>query len=259
MSSVNGTLVEGIGDEVVYGIGCVIGLLLLLMGLSFSRRRNGGQAIHPDYQENVLTAREHVEQDRQSQNGTFRRYHGGDMQCPICLNHARFAVETNCGHMFCGLCIITYWQHGTWLGAVSCPVCRQQVTVLLCYFNEAVLSEQDIEERNQLIVDINGYNRRYSGEPRSVLDYLYDLPTLLRHAVSEFFSVGGLMAMFRLRLLLCFFAALLYLISPLDILPEAVFGILGLIDDVFVLLLLAVYVSIIYRRYLADRGAEGAQ
>lgn len=25
-------------------------------------------------------------------------------------------------------CLITYWKHGPWLGAVSCPLCRQKVT-----------------------------------------------------------------------------------------------------------------------------------
>ena len=63
--------------------------------------------------------------------------------------------------------------------------------------------------------------------------------------------------MFRIRIILCLLAAFTYLISPLDILPEAVFGILGLLDDLFVFLLLAIYVSIIYRSYLANRQYPG--
>lgn len=85
------------------------------------------------------------------------------------------------------------------------------------------------------------------------MDYVRDLPTILRHLWNEFFSVGGLVHMFRIRIVLCLLAAVAYLVSPLDIIPEAVFGILGLMDDVFVFLLLAIYVSIIYRRYLASR------
>lgn len=45
----------------------------------------------------------------------------------------------------------------------------------------------------------------------------------------------------------------MYLISPLDMIPEAVFGILGLLDDMFVVFLLAIYVTVIYRRFLATR------
>lgn len=59
--------------------------------------------------------------------------------------------------------------------------------------------------------------------------------------------------MLRIRIVICFMAAIMYLISPLDLIPEAVFGVLGLLDDVFVVLLLAIYVTMIYRRFLADR------
>ena len=60
--------------------------------------------------------------------------------------------------------------------------------------------------------------------------------------------------MFRLRVLVCFLAAILYLISPFDLVPEAVFGFLGLLDDLFILLLLAIYISIIYRRVVMERA-----
>ena len=59
--------------------------------------------------------------------------------------------------------------------------------------------------------------------------------------------------MLRIRIVLCFVAAIMYLVSPLDLIPEAFFGVLGFLDDLFVVLLLALYVSIIYRRFLASR------
>jgi RING finger protein 170 len=87
------------------------------------------------------------------------------------------------------------------------------------------------------------------------MDYIRDLPTLLRHAIREVFTLSGLVWMFRLRIVICFIAALLYFISPLDLIPEAAFGILGLLDDFFVLLLLGIYVTIIYRRAITARAA----
>ena len=67
------------------------------------------------------------------------------------------------------------------------------------------------------------------------------------------------MYMFRIRIVLCFVAAIMYLISPLDMIPEAVFGLFGLLDDIFVVLLLAIYVTIIYRRFLSRRWEDEAQ
>ena len=80
------------------------------------------------------------------------------------------------------------------------------------------------------------------------IEYLRDSPTMLRHLVREF------VWMFRMRIIVLFFLAFCYFISPLDIIPEAAFGILGFLDDFFVLMLLAIYVSIIYRRVIAARG-----
>jgi RING finger protein 170 len=42
-----------------------------------------------------------------------------------------------------------------------------------------------------------------------------------------------------------------YVISPLDILPESVLGIFGLLDDFFVVLGSALYVVIAFRQHLA--------
>ena len=64
------------------------------------------------------------------------------------------------------------------------------------------------------------------------------------------------MYMLRIRIVLCFIAAIMYLVSPLDMIPEAIFGLLGLLDDIFVVILLAVYVTIIYRRFLANRWVD---
>ncbi|KAM8827613.1 E3 ubiquitin-protein ligase RNF170 isoform 2-T6 [Spinachia spinachia] len=178
------------------------------------------------------------------------------MSCPVCLQQAVLPVETNCGHLFCGSCIIAYWRYGTWLGAINCPICRQMVTLLFPLFHEHTNPQrvQDGGAEPQLILtDINDYNRRFSGQPRSYMDRLRDVPTLLRHAFREMFSVGGLFWMFRIRILLCLVGAITYLASPLDIIPEALFGLLGFMDDFFVILLLFVYISIMYREVVTQR------
>ncbi|XP_006716468.1 E3 ubiquitin-protein ligase RNF170 isoform X4 [Homo sapiens] len=123
------------------------------------------------------------------------------------------------------------------------------VTLLLTVFGEDDQS-QDVLRLHQ---DINDYNRRFSGQPRSIMERIMDLPTLLRHAFREMFSVGGLFWMFRIRIILCLMGAFFYLISPLDFVPEALFGILGFLDDFFVIFLLLIYISIMYREVITQR------
>lgn len=259
-------LVEGVGDELIFTLSAFLGILVPLCIYVLKRRNTVQQyQIHPDNEDNVRTARERIygnpvpngdtETNQNQSNST--RYRARETQtnlsCPICLGDLEYSVDTNCGHFFCGNCIIAYWQHGSWLGAVACPVCRQQVTLLLVAFT-AEENNNDSQEKQNILREINSYNRRFSGQPRSIGEHLRDLPTLMRHFVGEFFSVGGLIWMFRLRVLVCFGAALLYFISPLDIIPEAMFGIFGLLDDLFILLLLAIYISIIYRQVVQNRA-----
>lgn len=86
-----------------------------------------------------------------------------------------------------------------------------------------------------------------------LLDYLYDMPTLIRHLGRELFSVSGLVWMVWVRIVMCLFAAIIYFILPVDLLPEAVFGLLGYLDDILVILLLAIYATVVYRNFIANR------
>lgn len=359
-------IIYGIGNEVLFGI---IFLIFTFSVALFILKRYENvtrvSRIHPSNLNAVNETRSQRSNQTQSEanttspflvNGT-RRYGSMDGNCPVCLNSLHLPIETNCGHLFCGRCIVIYWQHAQWRGGpIRCPVCRQQVNIMfpcfptniantstesssfasttsewIQYFlsfiysptapdtatpnhnstdnsqttNSATLESEllnstlngnnnlhtisetqqpddllnnqssavtttqtttfrrtttttqptpnPIDERTKIVREINNYNRNYSGEPRPWSDYLYDLPTLLRHLTNDFFSYNGLMYVFRLRIVLCVVAAIMYLISPLDMIPEAVFGIFGLFDDIIVVLLLAIYVTIIYRRFLSSR------
>jgi RING finger protein 170 len=82
-----------------------------------------------------------------------------------------------------------------------------------------------------------------------------DLPILLRHMSVEFFA-GGLVHFFRIRIVLCLISGFMYLVSPLDVIPEAIYGLFGFLDDIVVLLAIAVYLTVVYRGVLAGRWAD---
>ena len=68
---------EGVGDEVFYfGLASVIGGVLLYRAVLYCFKSIGDPTEHMIY------------------------------DCPICLGKAEFAVETNCGHVYCGNCIL---------------------------------------------------------------------------------------------------------------------------------------------------------
>ncbi|KFP59372.1 E3 ubiquitin-protein ligase RNF170, partial [Cariama cristata] len=239
----NDSVIEGISDQVLVA---VVLSFTFIAALVYTLLRNEHQNIHPENQELVRALRQQLQTEQDASAGDRHHFYT-DMSCPVCLQQATFPIETNCGHLFCGSCIIAYWRYGSWLGAIRCPICRQTVTLFLPLFGE------DEQDAAQVFQDVNDYNRRFSGQPRSIMERIMDLPTLLRHAFREMFSVGGLFWMFRIRIFLCLLGALLYLASPLDFLPEALFGILGFLDDFFVIFLLLIYISIMYREVVTQR------
>lgn len=85
-----------------------------------------------------------------------------------------------------------------------------------------------------------------------LIHYLYDVPALLSHIWRELFTVQGLLLLYRLRILFIFLIVGAYLIMPFDLLPELVLGVMGFLDDILVLLCALVWVTLIYRTYVAN-------
>lgn len=162
---------------------------------------------------------------------------------------SRLVVRTNCGHAFCGSCILAYWQRACRPAAVTCPCCRRLVN-LLHYAGEREPAVRTL---------VNNYNRRYSGAPRSLLDSLRDVPTLVRLAVTDV-RTGALLITSGVGLHVCLavLGAALYLLSPLDVIPEAAFGVLGLLDDCLIIAIALLFIAHIYRAFVV-RSALAAR
>ena len=56
----------------------------------------------------------------------------------------------------------------------------------------------------------------------------------------------------KLYFLILVLIVVLYLLSPLDMIPELVFGIIGLIDDVLAVVLVLVYIMEQYRTFVVN-------
>lgn len=78
---------EGVGDEVFYfGLASVIGGVLLYRAVLYCFKSIGDPTEHM------------ISDSGRTRSSTY--------DCAICLGQAEFAVETNCGHVYCGNCIL---------------------------------------------------------------------------------------------------------------------------------------------------------
>ncbi|XP_008405526.1 E3 ubiquitin-protein ligase RNF170 [Poecilia reticulata] len=183
-----------------------------------------------------------------------------DSHCPVCLQTATFPVQTNCGHLFCANCLLTYWRHGSWLDAVSCPLCRQKVNVLCNLFKESRSDQQS----KKVLGEITDYNKRYSGAPRRVTDYLCDAPLLLQLLARGLGTMGSLVWLFLFRVALCCVGTVVSISSspsvdpapsstPLETDPSLC-GLLGVLDDLVVVVLLLLCVINVNQQIAPDGG-----
>ncbi|XP_051481718.1 E3 ubiquitin-protein ligase RNF170-like [Apus apus] len=174
----------------------------------------------------------------------------GDFSCPICLQTATLPVETNCGHLFCGSCLIMYWKHSPWLAAITCPLCRQKVVLL-----DNISCDKP---NKQTAHDIRNYNKRFSGQPRPFADYLYDMPLFLTLALRGIFTCSGLVWIFFLRVAVCSFGKIICLSPPFDTKPAPLCRTLGTADDMVVVSLLLICMINICQQ-IASTGVNAAR
>lgn len=255
----NGTLVEGFGNDALILFTVLIASAIACAVNYFIRNPVVAQ-IHPDLAGDVQGFRDSFTRVQSGRVDEARRLEAERPDavhtCPICYDNALFPVLTNCGHVFCCECIMGYWRHSASLvSPVGCAICRSEVSVLLPVNWPHDDANDRLRENN---IGLNDYNRRFSGD-RPWLEYLWDLPVLIPYIVRNLFDLNGLMIMFRLRILFIAFGIFAYVLSPFDIIPESAYGFIGLIDDVFVAILLMVYIAIAMRHFMARRGEAPAR
>lgn len=134
-----GTLVEGIGNEVLALLTIVIAAIggcVLTCGVNASRSLR----VHPDQEDVVANTRRDMGVEEPMGDALPNVAGGGGPACPVCLAPITHAVQTNCGHQFCAQCVLAYWQHDQWPRAARCPMCRRQVSLLFSWTESVKVS-----------------------------------------------------------------------------------------------------------------------
>ncbi|ONI35815.1 hypothetical protein PRUPE_1G555800 [Prunus persica] len=159
---------------------------------------------------------------------------GSDM-CSVCHGNFDTPCQANCSHWFCEMeCAV--WHHGSALQPAS-------------------LRQADRPEVAEILGKVERYNRYFGDHPRSLIQRGQDLPFFLRRLLRELIDPNRSLPARRMAQI-CFAMILLaiYLVSPVDLIPEAMFGLLGYVDDFIVALVIlfnlaAISRSILYHRH----------
>lgn len=172
--------------------------------------------------------------------------------CSVCHDSFNLPCQANCSHWFCGQCILRVWHHGSALQPCKCPICRRFVTLLIP--TEATQRQRNDAEASQVLENIEKYNRLFGGGSRSLMQRLRDLPFFIRRLLRELTDPQrSLPLVFRARMIFAMILSGLYVLSPVDLLPEGVLGLIGFLDDFLVLLIVFLHLAAIYRSLLLNR------
>lgn len=109
-------------------------------------------------------------------------------------------------------------------------------------------------EVSRVIGDIEQYNRLFGERESGLVQRVRDLPFLLRRLLHDLLDPQrSLPLVIRARVYLAMILSAIYLLSPVDIIPEGVLGVIGYLDDLIILLICFLHVAAIYRSVLVFR------
>ncbi|KAL0877896.1 hypothetical protein Bca101_027602 [Brassica carinata] len=172
--------------------------------------------------------------------------------CSICHAHFTAPCQANCSHWFCGNCIMLAWRYGSnTLQPCKCPLCRRPISLL-------IPSEDTTRDRDNSTVlrDLETYNRLFGGQSSSLVQRMQDLPFLLWRLLREMMDPQRTLPLvIKARVYIAMILSAIYIISPIDIIPEGVLGIVGLLDDLLIALICFLHVAALYRSVLYFRHA----
>nr|XP_018676440.1 PREDICTED: E3 ubiquitin-protein ligase RNF170-like isoform X1 [Musa acuminata subsp. malaccensis] len=145
-----------------------------------------------------------------------------DDTCSICLGSFTHPCQANCSHWFCGECILSVWHHGSIFQQCKCPICR-------CFINllkptDASVQEGKDRKANQVLKTIKKYNRSFGGEPSNLMQKLQNLPFFIRRLAMVLMDPRRpLPSLFRAHITFALSLSAMYVLSPVDLLPEGYF------------------------------------
>ena len=120
---------------------------------------------------------------------------------------------------------------------LQCPLCRNPITTIVQLYP----SHADHRDIERVLAFTNEYNYRFDDERswwRRIVEFPYVFRMIWRGLFNPRFIIYFIRHAFFYRFL---FIIVLYILMPFDLIPERVFGFIGLIDDLFVVFLVLTF------------------
>ncbi|XVE66882.1 hypothetical protein DITRI_Ditri08aG0115400 [Diplodiscus trichospermus] len=97
--------------------------------------------------------------------------------CPICFCSFTVPCRSNCGHWYCGNCILQFWNYSSASKPCKCPMCTCKIVNLM---PEASLQQQQDREVTEVLKSVQRYNLLFLGGARGFLQKVREIPFFIK-------------------------------------------------------------------------------
>ncbi|CAA7025231.1 unnamed protein product [Microthlaspi erraticum] len=168
-----------------------------------------------------------------------------DDRCPICFSSFTVPCRGNCGHWYCGGCILQYWNYAAISRPCKCPMCVRYITKLS---PEASLQQCQEREVKEVLAKIRRYNRLFVGGLTGFVQKMHELPFLMKRMVWHMMDPDANTLYFHEVRIFAMFMSTLYTAAEFNFIPTGGFKIVTVFDYAAIAMILILRLVGIYRR-----------
>ncbi|XP_071725288.1 uncharacterized protein [Rutidosis leptorrhynchoides] len=172
-------------------------------------------------------SRENGEEEEEASGGERKREENVsslgppvDDCCPICFGDFTVPCKGNCGHWYCGSCILQYWNYSAASKPCKCPMCSCFIVNLTP--EESLLGNQ-VEGVTKVLKDVLRYNRLFVGGISGFMQKIYELPLFVKRVFRQMMDPDRPVSFGEVRLF-AIILGILYAASPFDFIPTGMFA-----------------------------------
>nr|KJB79273.1 hypothetical protein B456_013G041100 [Gossypium raimondii] len=155
-----------------------------------------------------------VEESRE--NKRFTETPPDDDCCPICFGSFTVPCRSNCGHWYCGSCILQFWNYSSASIPCKCPMCACKIVNLM---PEASLQQQQDQEVTQVLKSVQRYNLLFVGGALGYIQKLRQLPFFMKKIFQGLMDPDANDTYIAEMRLFAMVLSIIYRATPFDFLP----------------------------------------
>ncbi|XP_047964012.1 E3 ubiquitin-protein ligase RNF170-like [Salvia hispanica] len=188
-------------------------------------------------------------EEKCNENGNEIEYEdgAGDDVCPICLDTFTNPCRSNCGHLFCGGCILQLWIYRYSIQPCKCPLCCCRIVNLELQTSEEAGYSSDVRK------EVQHYNGLYIS---GLFGALHILPLLMGRVFRVLVDLDYLRCIYYVMCVIGLFLGLLYERLEFEFLPTGGLGIQRMFDLIASLLVAALFLLGVVYRWMLKRRAR---